>query len=225
MACSDQKGFNRISMILLEQLHFNRVFKIGTPPIVTTSLVVVNILIFAYGMLSNSQNSIISQYGFIPNGLFKNGLLGDSILRLFTSMFVHAGIAHISFNLFALAYMGGSAERSIGKQKFIALYLLAGLGGALFHGIIASYILGNGYIVLIGASGAISGILGISAALGDIRGYYWLAIQVLYVFIGSVTSLSIAFAAHVGGFATGLVLTKVLVEVERRKRNSYKNFT
>ncbi len=176
-------------------------------------------------MLSNSQNTIISQYGFIPNGLFKNGLLADSILRLFTSMFIHAGIAHISFNLFALAYMGGFAERSIGKQKFIALYLLAGLGGALFHGVIASYVLGNGSIVLIGASGAISGILGISAALGDIRGYYWLAIQVLYVFIGSVTSLSIAFAAHVGGFATGLVLTKVLVEVERRKRNPYKNFT
>jgi len=199
--------------------------KIGTPPIITISLVAVNVLIFAYGMLSNSQNSIISQYGFIPNGLFKNGFIADGILRLFTSMFIHAGIAHIAFNLFALAYMGGFAERSIGKQKFIAIYLLAGLGGALFHGVIASYLLGNGSIVLIGASGAISGILGISAALGDIRGYYWLAIQVLYVFIGSVTSLSIAFAAHVGGFATGLILTKVLVEIERRKRNPYKNFT
>ncbi|HEU5221603.1 MAG TPA: rhomboid family intramembrane serine protease, partial [Candidatus Nitrosotalea sp.] len=85
------------------------------------------------------------------------------------------------------------------------------------------YILGNGYSVLIGASGAISGILGISAALGDIRGYYWLAIQVLYVFIGSVVSLSIAFAAHVGGFATGLALTKLLIELERRKRNPYRN--
>lgn len=197
--------------------------KLGTLPPVTTTLVVVNILVFAYGILSNTQNSIISNYGFVPNGLFKEGYLLDSILRLFTSMFIHAGIAHIAFNLFALAYMGGFAERSVGKPKFIALYLLAGLGGALFHGIIASYILGNGYSVLIGASGAISGILGISAALGDIRGYYWLAIQVLYVFIGSVASLSIAFAAHVGGFITGLVLTKLLIEIERRKRNPYRN--
>jgi len=197
--------------------------KLGTPPLVTTTLVVVNILVFAYGVFTNTQNSIISNYGFVPNGLFKEGYLLDSILRLFTSMFIHAGIAHIAFNLFALAYMGGFAERSIGKPKFIALYLLAGLGGALFHGIIASYILGNGYSVLIGASGAISGILGISAALGDIRGYYWLAIQVLYVFIGSVASLSIAFAAHVGGFITGLVLTKLLIELERRKRNPYRN--
>lgn len=181
--------------------------KLGTPPPVTTALVVVNILVFAYGILSNTQNMIISQYGFVPNGLFKDGYLGDSIVRLFTSMFIHAGIAHIAFNLFALAYMGGFAERSIGKPKFIAIYLLAGLGGALFHGVIASFLLGNGDSVLIGASGAISGILGISAALGDIRGYYWLVIQVLYVFIGSVASLSIAFAAHVGGFIAGLGIT------------------
>jgi rhomboid protease GluP len=199
--------------------------KLGTPPPVTTLLVVANIVVFAYGILSNTQNAIISNYGFVPNSLFKDGNLVDSILRLFTSMFIHAGIAHIAFNLFALAYMGGFAERSIGKPKFIALYIIAGLGGALVHGIIASFILGNGYSVLIGASGAISGILGISAALGDIRGYYWLAIQVIYVFIGSVTSLSIAFAAHVGGFVTGLVLTKVLIELERLKRNPYKGLS
>jgi rhomboid protease GluP len=199
--------------------------KLGTPPPVTTVLVVVNTVVFAYGILSNTQNAIISNYGFVPNSLFKDGNLPDGILRLFTSMFIHAGIAHIAFNLFALAYMGGFAERSIGKPKFIALYIIAGLGGALAHGIIATFILGNGYSVLIGASGAISGILGISAALGDIRGYYWLAIQVLYVFIGSVTSLSIAFAAHVGGFITGLVLTKLLIELERRKRNPYRGLT
>lgn len=198
--------------------------RIGTPPLVTTALVIVNALVFAYGIISNTQNSIISHYGFIPNELFRSNHFADSVLRLFTSMFIHAGIAHISFNLFALAYMGGFVERSIGKLRFIELYLLAGFGGALFHGIISSYILGNGDTVLIGASGAISGILGISAAMGDIRGYYWLAIQVLYIFIGSVASLSIAFAAHVGGFATGLGLTKMLISLERRKRNPYKDF-
>ena len=197
--------------------------RFGTPPPVTTVLILVNIIIFVYGFLSNTQNAIISNYGFIPNSFFREGQIGDSVLRLFTSMFIHAGIAHITFNLFALAYMGGFAERSIGKPKFISLYVIAGLGGAFAHGVIASFILGNGDSILIGASGAISGILGISAALGDIRGYYWLAIQVLYVFIGSVTSLSIAFVAHVGGFITGLGLTRLLIEVERRKRNPYKN--
>ncbi|MDE1726698.1 MAG: rhomboid family intramembrane serine protease [Thaumarchaeota archaeon] len=193
---------------------------VGRPAPVTTALITINALIFAYGILSNSQHDIIARYGFIPNELFRdtNSPLSDSLLRLFTSMFIHANIAHIAFNLFALAYMGGFAERSIGVPRFITLYIAAGLGGALLHGVVSSYALSSGDSILIGASGAISGILGVSAALGDIRGYYWLAIQVLYVFIGSFASLTIAFMAHVGGFVTGLFLTKLMIEIERRKR-------
>ncbi|MDE1764677.1 MAG: rhomboid family intramembrane serine protease [Thaumarchaeota archaeon] len=194
---------------------------LGHPPPVTIILVVINAAIFAYGMLSQTQSQIIAHYGFIPDEMFRanNSLLPDSLLRLFTSMFVHANIAHIAFNLFALIYMGGFAERSIGVPRFVLLYIVAGLGGGLLHGVVASYVLSSGDSILIGASGAISGILGVSAALGDIRGYYWLGIQVLYAFIGSFASLSIAFMAHVGGFVTGLLLTKVLIEIERRKRD------
>lgn len=194
--------------------------RLGRPPPVTTILIVINGLIFAYGMITGTQEKIILQYGFIPNGFFHGGnySLSDSVLRLFTSMFIHANIAHISFNLFALAYMGGFAERSVGVSRYVTLYIVSGIAGGLLHGIVASYILFNGDSILIGASGAISGVLGISAALGNIRGYYWLAIQVLYVFIGSFTSLSIAFVAHVGGFVTGLFLTKVMVQIERSRR-------
>lgn len=194
---------------------------LGHPPPVTIILVVINAAIFAYGMLSQTQSQIIAHYGFIPDEMFRanNSLLPDSLLRLFTSMFVHANIAHIAFNLFALIYMGGFAERSIGVPRFVLLYIVAGLGGGLLHGVVASYVLSSGDSILIGASGAISGILGVSAALGDMRGYYWLGIQVLYAFIGSFASLSIAFMAHVGGFVTGLLLTKVLIEIERRKRD------
>lgn len=193
--------------------------RFGRPPPVTTILIVINSLVFAYGMITGSQEKIILHYGFIPNNLFQNGnYYSDSILRLFTSMFVHANIAHISFNLFALAYMGGFAERSVGISRFVTLYIASGITGGLLHGVVSSYILFNGNDILIGASGAISGILGVSAALGNIRGYYWLAIQVLYVFIGSFTSISIAFVAHVGGFITGLLLTRVMVQIERYKR-------
>ncbi|SRR5579875_99538 len=192
----------------------------GQPPPATIILVIINGLIFAYGMISQTQHGIITRYGFIPNELFhSNGqFLQDGLLRLFTSMFIHANIAHIAFNLFALIYMGGVAERSLGVPRFIVVYLLAGIGGGLLHGIVASYLLTEGDVILIGASGAISGVLGVSAALGDVRGYYWLAIQVLYVFIGSFASLSIAFMAHVGGFLTGLLLTKAMVTLERRSR-------
>ena len=190
------------------------------PAPVTTALIIINSVIFAYGVLSHSQQQIIMHYGFVPDELFHDtsAPLSDSLMRLFTSMFIHANITHIAFNLFALAYMGGSAERSVGIPRFIVLYSLAGLGGALLYGVIASYILLNGNILLIGASGAISGVLGISAAMGDVRGYYWLAIQILFAFIGSFAALTIAFMAHVGGFLTTLLVTKAMIEHERRKR-------
>ena len=71
---------------------------------------------------------------------------------------------------------------------------------------------------MIGASGAISGVMGITAALGNIRGYYWLAIQILFAFVGSIVSIPIAFTAHVGGFVVGLLLTKLLIVAEKKKR-------
>ncbi|HEV2193607.1 MAG TPA: rhomboid family intramembrane serine protease [Nitrosopumilaceae archaeon] len=200
--------------------------KLSSPPPVTLLLMIVNGVIFAYGVLSNSQDQVISHYGFVPDNLFRyNHPLLDNIIRLFSSMFIHANIAHIAFNLLALAYLGGFAERSIGIPRYLLIYLSAGVAGALLHGIIASFILGNGSSVLIGASGAISGIMGITAALGDIRGYYWLAIQILFAFVGSFASISIAFMAHVGGFIAGLLLTKLLIEIERKKRKGYWSYS
>jgi rhomboid protease GluP len=80
--------------------------------------------------------------------------------------------------------------------------------------------LGNSHTVLIGASGAISGILGIAAA-GNTRAYYWLLIQVVFAIVGSFTAIQIAFTAHIGGFIAGVLLTKVLIVTERKKRIKY----
>jgi membrane associated rhomboid family serine protease len=171
-------------------------------PVATASIITLNAVIFAIGLLSGSQTQIIQNYGFIPNHLFYAGNANDdgnnnnpadsaqqnplssllplqlsepqsssslpeSLTRLFTSMFIHANIAHIAFNLFALVYLGGYAERAIGVPRYVLVYLISGIIAALFHGIIASYILHNGDVVLIGASGAISGILGVAAAAGN----------------------------------------------------------
>jgi rhomboid protease GluP len=150
--------------------------------------------------------------------------LPESLIRLFTSMFIHANIAHIAFNLFALAYLGGYAERAIGVPRYVLVYLISGIVAALFHGIIASYILHNGDVVLIGASGAISGVLGIAAATGNYRAYYWLVIQIVFGVIGSVSALPIAFSAHIGGFIAGVLMTKVLVKLEQTKRRKSRYF-
>src|SRR5437879_13632569 len=136
-------------------------------------------------------------------------------------MFLHAGITHIVFNLFALGYLGGFAERSIGKTRYFGIYIAAGIFGALLYGILYVIMSGNSSSVLIGASGAISGVMGITAALGNIRGYYWLAIQVLYAVIGSVVSIPIAFTAHIGGFMPSPLLYKVRSVVEEDRRGTF----
>ena len=231
-------------------------------PVATASIITLNAVIFAIGLLSGSQTQIIQNYGFIPNHLFymsnanddgdnnnnnnpadsaqQNPLsslqplqssepqsspsLPESLTRLFTSMFIHANIAHIAFNLFALVYLGGYAERAIGVPRYVLVYLVSGIVAALFHGIVASYILHNGYVVLIGASGAISGILGVAAAAGNSRAYYWLVLQIVFAVIGSVSALPIAFTAHVGGFIAGVLMTKVLVKLEQTKRKKSRYF-
>jgi rhomboid protease GluP len=205
-----------------------------TLPLATVSLIALNVLVFVFGSLTNSHTWIIANFGFIPDSLFdRNGLDGSlesysfrsdqtsfqdsatsTLIRLLSSMFIHASITHIVFNLAALAYIGGYTERSIGIGRYLVIYFLSGIFAALFHGVIASYVLGSGQTLLIGASGAISGVLGIAAAIGNRRAYYWLIIQIVFAFVGSVTSIPIAFTAHVGGFLAGVILTKLMVKQE-----------
>ncbi|MGA9296862.1 MAG: rhomboid family intramembrane serine protease [Nitrososphaeraceae archaeon] len=146
--------------------------------------------------------------------------LSYSLVTLFTSMFIHANIAHIAFNLFALVYLGGYAERAIGIPRYVLVYFMSGIAAALFHGVIASHILNNGDVVLIGASGAISGVLGIAAVSGNTRAYYWLVLQIVFSVVGSVSALPIAFTAHVGGFIAGVLITKGLVKLEQIRTKS-----
>lgn len=200
-------------------------------PLSTVSLIAINAAIFAMGFLTDSQSQIIRNYGFIPDSLFNAGSLtnfsnhqnGDngflfSLVRMFTSMFIHANIAHIAFNLVALAYIGGFAEKAIGVPRYLSVYFLSGMFAAFFHGIIASYLLNNGQVLLVGVSGAVSGILGMSAALGNRQAYYWLVFQIVFAFMGSVSSIPIAFTAHVGGFISELLLTKILVMMGHNKK-------
>ena len=105
---------------------------------------------------------------------------------------------------------------------YVLIDILAGIAGALFHSVIASSILGSGHVILIGASGAISGVLGILALpAGNTRAYYWLMLQIVFAVFGSIASIPIAFTAHIGGFIAGVFLTKLFVTIERNKRAKY----
>jgi rhomboid protease GluP len=209
-----------------------------TLPVATIILIALNLLVFAYGFFTDTHLWIIGNFGFIPDSVFDRSsvdpprqsftarenptyLDNDStstLIRLISSIFIHANVTHIVFNLAALAYIGGYSERSIGTGRYVVIYFLSGICAALFHGVIASFLLDSGQTLLIGASGAISGVLGIAAAIGNRRAYYWLIIQIVFAFVGSVTLIPIAFTAHVGGFLTGVILTKLMVRGDFLRR-------
>jgi rhomboid protease GluP len=193
-------------------------------PLATTFLIAINIIILGLGLVSGTQLQVIRDYGFVPYNLFHiNNNVPDIIARLFSSIFIHSGIVHLAFNILALAYIGSYSERSVGVTRYVLIYILSGIVGVLFHSIIASYILGTGHVILIGASGAISGVLGIAAATGNTRAYYWLVLQILFAIFGSFAAFPIAFTAHIGGFLAGVILTKLFITIERKKRVRYYN--
>ena len=207
-------------------------------PVATLFIIVLNGIIFAIGLLSGEQEHIIQNYGFVPNHIFNtyntSTKFAITILRATNIVIVVTRISHTVIHFYVYScqyrpyriqpsctsYIGVYAERAIGVPRYLLVYFTSGLMAALFHGAIASYILHNGNVVLIGASGAISGVLGIAVSLGNTRAYYWLVVQILFAVVGSVSALSIAFTAHIGGFIAGVVMTKALVSLERSKRKS-----
>lgn len=186
-------------------------------PLLTLTLITANVLIF-FLSLSDFEN-IIYTYGFIPTSF--------TIATIFTSMFLHAGIDHIFGNLWYLWIFGDNVEDTIGKYKFALLYFISGIGATFTH-LITN--LGS-TTPAIGASGAISGVLGsyivlfphakIRVRFGHLPAYIviglWFVMQLLFgatSFFGG-TGSGVAFWAHVGGFVFGYIMTKFLYKSSR----------
>jgi rhomboid protease GluP len=137
--------------------------------------------------------------------------------RLFTAMFLHIGFSHLFYNMFALYLFGSRVEKVLGPLRFMALYLLAGLGGSLLS--YGTVIMGDGGIKLAaGASGAIYGLQGAAlyitmrskGNLGGIsRSILW--IMTLGGLSFGFTSTNIDNMAHIGGLISGIILMALLM--------------
>jgi membrane associated rhomboid family serine protease len=151
-------------------------------------------------------------------------------ITLLTSMFMHGGIAHIFGNMIFLLVFGDNIENRLGHFRYFLFYLLTGVIAALAHVYTTIAFDGNPYIPTLGASGAVSGVLGAYILLYPTRRvrvimFYFLtevpaivAIGVWFVFqlisgIGILGSGAqqggVAYAAHIGGFIAGFVLIKI----------------
>jgi len=170
------------------------------PTPVVLVIVAVNVVVFLLeGFGTNS--SVIHRFAMWPAAVY----LRQEYYRAFTAMFLHANFLHILFNMLALLIVGPAVEVLLGKARFLALYLIAGLGGS-----VGSYLLSVPNVAGIGASGAIMGVMGAYVVIGLRR-----RLPVAPVVILLVVNFAIGFSgdidwrAHLGGLATGAVLALV----------------
>ena len=129
--------------------------------LVTYILICVNILIFIITAFLSKSIYNIDLYTLIALGAKVNGFINNGQpWRLITCAFLHGGLAHIAFNMYALKIIGSEVAYVYGKVKYIFIYLISALGGSIF-----SYLF-NADSISVGASGAIFGLLGAMIVFG-----------------------------------------------------------
>jgi len=194
-----------------------------TPPRVSQALIALNVLVFvAGGVLAAGQGLPLNKYlaeGSTPifwqTGALSGGyLMKGEWWRLLSTCFVHAGLLHLGMNMYALYALGPMAERLWGRWRFLALFLLAGLGGSVVA------VLNSPVRPVVGASGAICGLIGSEAAwLWLNRAYLpppivsqWarnlVVNSLLVIFISMLPSISAS--AHFGGAGVGAAVALLL---------------
>ena len=173
--------------------------------IITYILICINILIFIVTAFISKNIQNIDSYTLVQLGAKVNVLINNGQpWRLITCAFLHGGLAHIAFNMYALKIIGSEVEYVYGKVKYIVIYLISALGGSIF-----SYLF-NSDSISVGASGAIFGPLGAMIIFGikhknKVGKEYiinLLKVLLINIFIG-VTLSNIDNGAHIGGLIFG----------------------
>ena len=211
-------------------------------PIVTYFLIGLCVLIFLIQFSSQSYRSgeLFYTYGLIPSVLMgHNQLPADlyvipSWLSIFTSMFMHGGFMHLAGNMLYMWIFADNIEDNLGPKKFLVFYLLSGIGAAFTQVLIDTH----SQVPMVGASGAIGGVLGaylinhpnarvlvlipfgFFSQLIKIRALYVLGFWFILQFISS--GGGIAYAAHIGGFVSGMILILFFNKKTKRKNKIIK---
>ena len=209
-------------------------------PVVTVALIVLNALFFVYQISleaggadgARAGQAFIEEFGLVPcrlTGACRVGPeLPSPILTIFTSMFMHGGLFHIGGNMLYLWIFGNNVEDTLGHGRYLLFYLLSGVAAALAQAAIGP----SSMVPMVGASGAVSGVLGAYLLLFPhahvttliILGFFfrlvhipamvvlgfWIVLQVLNGLGSFGSSGGVAFFAHIGGFLVGMGLLYVL---------------
>jgi len=210
-------------------------------PIITIGLVAASVLVFLYelSLPQDQLESFFYAYALVPCEYTNQcalypGTPSPLWITLFTSMFMHAGLDHLLGNMIFLLVFGIHVERSMGALRYLVFYLLCGLGASALE-----IITGPGSSVPgVGASGAIAGVLagylvlypgshvdsvvpvGRIAWTARIPAWLFIGAWFLYQLVTGVATFDdagdgVAYAAHVGGFITGLLLVRPFSKPDR----------
>jgi membrane associated rhomboid family serine protease len=211
----------------------------STYPYITIAFIVMNIVIFFIQLTSASDpRDIVYSFGAIPHFLltFSSNQPINPLGTVFTSMFMHGGLLHIGTNMLFLWIFGNNIEDQLGHIKFIIFYLLCGVLAAYSHALSGP----SSMIPMIGASGAVSGVLGAYLLLFPkarvhtliFLGFFiqvvrlpavfvigfWIVIQFINGLVskGAAPSGGVAWFAHIGGFIAGMILIRLFINRNRR---------
>ncbi len=197
----------------------------GRTPYVTYALIAANVLIFLsyWSLFSDPRalNQFFFDWALIPARLNS----GDNPLALVTSMFLHGGVMHLAGNMLFLFIFGDNMEDEMGHLPFLVFYLVCGIGAALAQYLGAPF----SRVPMVGASGAIAGVMGgylllfpkarvdilliivIFIRIFPVPAWIvlalWFGMQMIGIAGSSADAGGVAYLAHAGGFVAGLVLT------------------
>ena len=200
-------------------------------PFVTIGLIVVNVLVFVMQMLQppEAQQQFVFAWGATPHDITTGWDLLPTIpvawLTLFTSMFMHGGLMHLGGNMLYLWIFGNNVEDRLGHIQFLFFYIIGGLVAALSH----VFFDPSSQIPMVGASGAISAVLGaymLAYPKARVVVLFWIVFFVRFIRVPAILMLGVwfvmqlsgffndmssegggvAWLAHIGGFIAGVVL-------------------
>ena len=206
-------------------------------PVITYILISLCVLIFLIQLSSESYKTgqLFYSYGLIPSVLMGNKQLPidlyaiPAFATIFSSMFMHGGFMHLIGNMLYMWIFADNIEDNLGPVKFIIFYLLCGIGAAMTQVFMDT----QSQIPMVGASGAIGGVLGaylinhpnarvlvlipfgFFSQLIKIRALYVLGFWFILQFISS--GGGVAYAAHIGGFVSGMILILFFNKRVKRK--------
>ena len=211
-------------------------------PVATYFIIILCILIFLIQISSQSYKTgqIFYSYGLIPSVLMGHNELPMDLhvlpgwLTIFTSMFMHGGFMHLAGNMLYMWIFADNIEDNLGQNKFVIFYFLSGIGAAMTQVLMNTY----SQVPMVGASGAIGGVLGaylinypnakvlvlipfgFFSQLIKIRALYVLGFWFILQFISS--GGGVAYAAHIGGFLSGVILILFFNKKMKKKNKIFK---